>query len=199
MYPDGSTSDQSADWGWATDQAHAPVMQLAYPDYFEQPATVSSVVPVPQPGPLYSIDSCSIRADLSVDDTELAALDRLGAWADPVGAGDRKTFWEPRTSGYTFAARRCRLHGCTWTASIYGLPVKITAPVYRYPFGSARPATPSSTQEWTLDLVQTPYTTTGEHGLTLTKYHGVATLPDWDIPIERGYVIELGNLTATLL
>ena len=58
---------------------------------------------------------------------------------------------------------------------------------------------PTATQVWRLHLVQTPYTTTGAHGLTLTKYRGVATLPDWDLPIEQGYVIELGNLTISLL
>jgi hypothetical protein len=95
--------------------------------------------------------------------------------------------------------RRCRLHGYTWTASIYGLPVEISAPLYKYPYGGTRPAEPTATQIWQLNLVQTPYTTTGEHGLTLTKYRGVATLPDWELPIEQGYVIELGDLTVSLL
>ena len=137
---------------------------------------------------------------LTEEDTEQAAIARLGdTWADPVGTGEKKTFYEQRTTGFSFAVRRCRLHGYTWTASIYGLPVEISAPLYKYPIGGTKPATPTATQVWQLDLVQTPYTTTGEHGLTLTKYRGVATLPDWELPIEQGYVIELGDLTISLL
>jgi len=137
---------------------------------------------------------------LSMEDTEAMAIDRLGdTWADPVGTGEKKTFYEQRTTGFSFAVRRCRLHGYTWTASIYGLPVEISAPLYKYPYGGTRPAEPTATQIWQLDLVQTPYTTTGEHGLTLTKYHGKATLPDWELPIEQGYVIELGDMTVRLL
>ena len=137
---------------------------------------------------------------LTEEDTEPLAIARLGdTWAAPIGAGEKKTFWEQRTTGFSFAVRRCRLHGYTWTASIYGLPVEISAPLYKYPMGGTKPATPTATQVWQLDLVQTPYTTTGEHGLTLTKYHGKATLPDWELPIEQGYVIELGDLTISLL
>jgi hypothetical protein len=137
---------------------------------------------------------------LSMEDTEQAAIDRLGdTWSAPIGVGEKKTFYEQRTTGFSFAVRRCRLHGYTWTASIYGLPVEISAPLYKYPYGGTKPATPTATQVWQLNLVQTPYTTTGEHGLTLTKYRGVATLPDWELPIEQGYVIELGDLTVSLL
>lgn len=144
--------------------------------------------------------SGTIHGNYSDEDTEQAAIARLGdTWADPVGAGEKKTFYEQRTTGFSFAVRRCRLHGYTWTASIYGLPVEISAPLYKYPYGGTKPATPTATQVWQLNLVQTPYTTTGEHGLTLTKYHGVATLPDWELPIEQGYVIELGDLTISLL
>jgi len=144
--------------------------------------------------------AASVTFSLSSEDTEQAAIARLGdTWADPVGAGEKKTFYEQRTTGFSFAVRRCRLHGYTWTASIYGLPVEISAPLYKYPYGGTKPATPTATQVWQLDLVQTPYTTTGEHGLTLTKYRGVATLPDWELPIEQGYVIELGDLTISLL
>ena len=141
-----------------------------------------------------------INVSLKDEDTESAAIARLGdTWSAPIGVGEKKTFYEQRTTGFSFAVRRCRLHGYTWTASIYGLPVEISAPIYKYPYGGTRPAEPTATQIWQLDLVQTPYTTTGEHGLTLTKYHGKATLPDWELPIEQGYVVELGNLTATLL
>jgi hypothetical protein len=134
------------------------------------------------------------------EDTEQAAIARLGdTWSAPIGVGEKKTFYEQRTTGFSFAVRRCRLHGYTWTASIYGLPVEISAPLYKYPYGGTRPAEPTATQIWQLNLVQTPYTTTGEHGLTLTKYRGVATLPDWELPIEQGYVIELGDLTVSLL
>jgi len=144
--------------------------------------------------------AASATFSLSNEDTELAAIARLGdTWAAPIGVGEKKTFWEQRTTGFSFAVRRCRLHGYTWTASIYGLPVEISAPLYKYPMGGTKPATPTATQVWQLDLVQTPYTTTGEHGLTLTKYHGKATLPDWELPIEQGYVIELGDLTISLL
>ena len=141
-----------------------------------------------------------VNVSLLNEDTEQAAIARLGdTWADPVGTGEKKTFYEQRTTGFSFAVRRCRLHGYTWTASIYGLPVEISAPLYKYPYGGTRPAEPTATQVWQLNLVQTPYTTTGEHGLTLTKYHGVATLPDWELPIEQGYVIELGDMTISLL
>ena len=141
-----------------------------------------------------------VNVALLDEDTESDAIARIGdTWADPVGTGEKKTFYEQRTTGFSFAVRRCRLHGYTWTASIYGLPVEISAPLYKYPYGGTKPATPTATQVWQLDLVQTPYTTTGEHGLTLTKYRGVATLPDWELPIEQGYVIELGDLTVSLL
>jgi len=151
--------------------------------------------------PPHSITSSgTIHGNYSDEDTELNALARLGdTWAAPIGVGEKKTFWEQRTTGFSFAVRRCRLHGYTWTASIYGLPVEISAPLYKYPYGGTRPAEPTATQIWQLDLVQTPYTTTGEHGLTLTKYHGKATLPDWELPIEQGYVIELGDMTISLL
>lgn len=139
-------------------------------------------------------------ATLDMEDTEPLAIARLGdTWSAPIGVGEKKTFYEQRTTGFSFAVRRCRLHGYTWTASIYGLPVEISAPMYKYPIGGTRPAEPTATQLWQLDLVQTPYTTTGEHGLTLTKYRGVATLPEWELPIEQGYVIELGDLTISLL
>jgi len=144
--------------------------------------------------------AASATFSLSNEDTEQAAIARLGdTWADPVGVGEKKTFYEQRTTGFSFAVRRCRLHGYTWTASIYGLPVEVSAPLYKYPYGGTRPAEPTATQVWQLDLVQTPYTTTGAHGLTLTKYRGVATLPDWELPIEQGYVIELGDMTISLL
>ena len=144
--------------------------------------------------------SGEIVETLGNKDSDAAALARLGdTWSDPIVAGEKKTFYEQRTTGFSFAVRRCRLHGYTWTASIYGLPVEISAPLYKYPIGGTKPATPTATQVWRLLLVQTPYTTTGEHGLTLTKYHGKATLPDWELPLETGYVIELGNLTISLL
>ena len=137
---------------------------------------------------------------LTDEDTEQAAIARLGdTWADPVGAGEKKTFYEQRTTGFSFAVRRCRLHGYTWTASIYGLPVKVSIPLYKYPYGGTKPATPTATQEFELPLVQIAETTTGAHGLSLTVYKGKATLPDWELPIEQGYVIEAGNISITLL
>ena len=151
-------------------------------------------------GSVCYISQNRINVSLSNEDTEQAAIARLGdTWSAPIGVGEKKTFYEQRTTGYSFAVRRCRLHGYTWTASIYGLPVEVSAPIYKYPYGGTRPAEPTATQIWQLDLVQTPYTTTGEYGLTLTKYHGKATLPDWELPIEQGYVIELGDLTISLL
>ena len=146
------------------------------------------------------VSSGRVSISLSDEDTESDAIARIGdTWSAPIGVGEKKTFYEQRTTGFSFAVRRCRLHGYTWTASIYGLPVEISAPLYKYPYGGTKPATPTATQVWQLDLVQTPYTTTGEHGLTLTKYRGVATLPDWELPIEQGYVIELGDMTVSLL
>jgi len=146
------------------------------------------------------VSSGRVSVSLSDEDTEQAAIARLGdTWADPVGAGEKKTFYEQRTTGFSFAVRRCRLHGYTWTASIYGLPVKVSIPLYKYPYGGTKPATPTATQEFELPLVQIAETTTGAHGLSLTVYKGVATLPDWELPIEQGYVIELGDLTISLL
>ncbi len=171
--------------------------------------TASAIVPT---GVEYTTSACCgggqtltfqeghYSAALTDEDTEQAAIARLGdTWAAPIGAGEKKTYYEQRTTGFSFAVRRCRLHGYTWTASIYGLDVEISAPVYKYLMGGTKPATPTATQVWRLPLVQTPYTTTGEHGLTLTQYRGVATLPDWEMPIEQGYVIELGDLTISLL
>ncbi len=182
---------------------------VACADYAKTPTTARADCP---PGTYRSIGGCCGSqydmyvshahhyAALDLEDTELAAIARLGdTWSAPIGVGEKKTFYEQRTTGFSFAVRRCRLHGYTWTASIYGLPVKISAPLYKYPIGGTKPATPTATQVWQLDLVQTPYTTTGAHGLTLTKYRGVATLSDWELPIETGYVIELGNLTVSLL
>jgi hypothetical protein len=139
-------------------------------------------------------------ATLDMEDTEQAAIARLGdTWADPVGTGEKKTFYEQRTTGFSFAVRRCRLHGYTWTCSIYGLPVKISIPLYKYAIGGTKPSTPTATQEFDLPLVQIAETTTGAHGLTLTVYKGKATLPDWEMPYEKGYVIEAGNISITLL
>lgn len=137
---------------------------------------------------------------LEEEDTEQAAIARLGdTWADPVGTGEKKTFYEQRTTGFSFAVRRCRLHNYTWTCSIYGLPVKVSIPLYKYPYGGTKPSTPTATQEFELPLVQLAETTTGAHGLTLTVYKGKATLPDWEMPYEKGYVIEAGNISITLL
>lgn len=139
-------------------------------------------------------------ATLDMEDTEQAAIARLGdTWADPVGTGEKKTFYEQRTIGFSFAVRRCRLHGYTWTCSIYGLPVKISIPLYKYAIGGTKPSTPTATQEIELPLVQIAETTTGAHGLSLTVYKGKATLPDWELPIEQGYVIEAGSISITLL
>ena len=141
-----------------------------------------------------------VAVALGNEDTEQIAINRIGdTWSAPLGVGEKKTFYEQRTTGFSFAVRRCRLHGYTWTASIYGLPVKISIPLYKYALGGTKPATPTATQEFELPLVQLAETTTGEHGLTLTVYKGKATLPDWELPIEKGYVIEAGNISITLL
>lgn len=145
-------------------------------------------------------DSGYCLLTLSNPDTEENAIARLGdTWSDPVGAGEKKTYWEQRTTGFEFGVRRCRLHGYTWTCSVYGLPVKVSVPLYKYAIGGTKPATPTATQPFVLDLVQVGVTTTSPQGLTLTEYHGKATLPDWELPIEKGYVIEAGSISITLL
>lgn len=139
-------------------------------------------------------------ATLDMEDDEQAAIARLGdTWADPIASAEKKTYWEQRTTGFSFGVRRCRLHEYSWTCSIYGLPVKVSVPLYKYAIGGTRPATPTATQSFILDLVQFGVTTTSPQGLTLTEYHGKATLPDWELPIEKGYVIEAGTPTITLL
>lgn len=141
-----------------------------------------------------------VNVSLANKDTEQNAIARLGdTWADPVGAGEKKTYWEQRTTDFSFGVRRCRLHGYSWTCSVYGLPVKVSIPLFKYPVGGTKPATPTATQPFTLDLVQLGVTTTSPQGLTLTEYHGKATLPDWELPYEKGYVIEAGNISITLL
>lgn len=143
--------------------------------------------------------SGEITETLGNKDTDAAALARLGnTWGTPTELSLR-TFWGQRTTGFSFGFRRCRLHEYSWTCSIYGLPAKVSIPLYKYAIGGTRPATPTATQEFILDLVQIAETTTGAHGLTLTVYKGKATLPDWEIPIEQGYVIEAGTPTITLL
>lgn len=143
--------------------------------------------------------SGEITETLGNKDTDAAALARLGnTWGTPTELSLR-TFWVQRTTGFSFGFRRCRLHEYSWTCSIYGLPVKVSIPLYKYAIGGTKPSTPTATQEFDLPLVQIAETTTGAHGLSLTVYHGKATLPDWELPLEKGYVIEAGNISITLL
>ena len=143
--------------------------------------------------------SGEIVETLGNKDSDAAALARLGdTWGTPTELSLR-TFWEQRTTGFSFSVRRCRLHDWSWTCSIYGLPVRVSIPLYKYAIGGTKPATPTATQPFVLDLVQFGETTTSPQGLQLTEYFGKATLPDWEIPIEQGYVIEAGTPTITLL
>ena len=57
---------------------------------------------------------------------------------------------------------------------------------------------PTRTEKVYLTLAQVGTTTTTSSGLTITTYKGKATLPDWELPFEKGYTHEVGDLTITL-
>ncbi len=181
-----------------------------YPVELTKTSTTSTLT-VPPSGEMRAIGLCcasghSIRFTggselytLSEEDEEPAAIARLGStWGKPIELSLR-TYWQLRTSGFSFSVRRCRLHNYTWTCSIYGLPARVTIPLYRYPVGGTKPATPTATQPFILPLTMVETTTKRDDGLTLTERLGKATLPDWEMPYEQGMVYECGQITCTLL
>lgn len=148
----------------------------------------------------------SFSVTLSDKDTDADALARAqaaaswSAWTAFVSALNGAAAWQTvRTEGWSSTAHLAKIKATTLRSNIWGYPGRVSIPIYRYPIGGAQPSTPTSTQTFDIYFADTLENIAAEGEAAVWQHVGVASMPEWGLPCEPGYINLAGQPTVSLL
>ena len=214
------TQDGATVSGWDAFTDHATAETVGFPTYDYNPplhseSTATQASHISDQTTIIWLDSYHyqgrlplggpVTSTLSNEDTDADALARskaLASWSSWAAFtntlnGGAATWQTVRTTGWTTTAHAAKIKG-TIRSNLWGYTCRVSIPLYRYPVDGTKPSTPTSTQTWDLPLVDTLENTAAPGDPAVWVHVGVATLPEWEMPIEQGFVTVADAPTVSL-
>jgi len=74
----------------------------------------------------------------------------------------------------------------------------VSIPIYRYAIGATQPSAPTSTQTFDIFFVDTLENIAAEGEAAVWQHVGVASMPEWELPCEQGFINLAGQPTVSL-